>query len=101
MPALRVTLTDANRAAINLTNATAVVFSMENLDGLAFKIALAASAFIDKANGIVEYQWVAADTVIGNVGFWIGQFHLTWSTGVQSVPVPRPIHVEIQRRIAA
>jgi len=68
-PVLRATLTDSDGNAVNITGAS-VQFHMEDLNGN-LKVD-AACVIVDGTSGIVDYEWVAADTEDS------GTFYVEW-----------------------
>lgn len=86
LPVLEATITKADGSALDLTNATAVVFRMRNVNARpagTFKVN-AAATFVDKPNGIVRYTFTAADT--NAPGSYAGEFVVSFGGDQQTVP---------------
>lgn len=81
-PAIRSTLLDGSGTVILLTGAS-VKFLMKDKAGNI--IVNAAAVIIDAINGVVEYQWIGADTAV--LGFYKAEFEVTYSDGtVETFP---------------
>lgn len=82
-PTLRVTCKDASGAAVDLTNATSVTFTMRNASDGTVKINAAAGTFVNpRTSGVVDYAWGATDT--NTVGTYNGKFTVTWADGTKT-----------------
>ena len=77
-PKFRVTLQNADGTAIDLSLATSVRFIMKQSSG-GTKLVSAPAAFLDRANGVVEYTWASGDT--DTVGPFQAEFEVIWPTG--------------------
>lgn len=92
-PSIRATLKDGDDAVIDLTDAT-VRFHMRTIGGTTAKIDSAASIVIPATNGIVQYDWTAADT--DTIGSFQAEFEVTYSSGrIETFPNSGYIRVEI------
>lgn len=91
-PVLEYTCLDENKAVIVLTGAT-VTFYMQDENGIAV-ITDAVVTITDAANGVVEYQWVAADSDVS--GYFFAEFVITFGDGtIRTSPDPGWITVVI------
>lgn len=88
-PALKVTITDGDGAAVNLTGCTAA-FRMRARDGSTLKVN-AAAVITDAAAGKLEYRWAAADT--DTVGYYLCEFVITYGDATKQT-VPSSGHIE-------
>lgn len=96
LPKIRMTLTDSNGAALNLTGA-AVLFRMKARGGTSTKIS-AAGTIVDAAGGIVEYPWAAGDT--DTAGIYDAEWRLTYADGVQTVPTSGYVAIVVEQTLA-
>jgi hypothetical protein len=96
-PPLRVTLTDSTDTAVDVTGAT-VTFRM--VDAADTNIVDdKACSLITPASGIVEYQWLAADT--DTAGDFRGEFHVTFVGGaIGTFPNDGYVHITIVPELA-
>lgn len=95
-PALRAQLKDGDDVPIVLTGAT-IRFHMRTMGGSV--VTDAAATIVTAANGIVQYNWQAADTA--TVGTYQAEFEVTYSdTTVETFPNSAYIRVEITDDIA-
>jgi hypothetical protein len=95
-PALRAQLKDGDDVPIVLTGAS-IRFHMRTLAGAA--AVDAAATIVTAANGIVQYNWQAADTA--TVGSYQAEFEVTYSdTTIETFPNSGYIRVEITDDIA-
>jgi hypothetical protein len=76
LPPLRGSLYDADGTLVDLAGAT-VTFTMGAQPGT--PTVAAAATIVDAANGVVEYNWVAADTAIA--GNFFGEFQVVFANG--------------------
>lgn len=91
-PSIRATLKDGDDDAIDLTGAS-VRFHMRSIGGTSAKVDSAATV-VTAASGIVQYDWVAADT--DTVGTYQAEFEVTYSdTRIETFPNNGYIVVEI------
>lgn len=94
LPALRVQLqNERDQSLVDLTNATAAKFLMTRTVGGA--IVVSAAAVIENAvQGIVRYDWIAADTA--TPGSFLGEFEITWTGGKkQTFPTGSYITIDV------
>ncbi len=92
-PSIRATLKDGDDAVIDLTDAT-VRFHMRTIGGTTAKIDSAVSIVSPATNGIVQYDWTAADT--DTIGSFQAEFEVTYSSGrIETFPNSGYIRVEI------
>lgn len=68
---------DGTYSAANLTNAT-VKFLMRDQDGQ--EVVNAAAEIVDDVNGIVRYNFLAADTAVA--GYFNAEFQVTFVSGI-------------------
>jgi len=91
-PALQATLKDGSNSVVNLTGCS-VNFHMRKVGSSAVKTDASAS-ISDALNGLVYYQWTAADT--DTIGSFEAEFEVTYIGGeIESFPNNRFIEVEI------
>lgn len=91
-PSLRATLLNGSGNVIDLTGAT-VRFHMREL-GKTTIIVNQACTVINAAGGIVQYDWVAADT--DTIGSYQAEFQVTYSDGtIETFPNDSYIRVDI------
>ena len=95
-PVFQYTVLDEDSVAINLTGAT-VTFYMQDENGI--EVITAGSVTItDATNGVVEYQWLAADSDVA--GIFFAEFVITFSGGtIRTSPDPGSIQVVISGSI--
>lgn len=92
-PSIRATLKDSDNTVINLTGAT-VRFHMRTIGGTTAKVDSAATVVSPATSGVVQYDWVAADT--DTVGTYQAEFEVTYSDGtIETFPNNGYIVVEI------
>jgi len=95
-PPLRAQLKDGDEVPIVLTGAS-VRFHMRTLAGAT--VVDAAAALENASNGIVQYNWQAADTA--TIGSYQAEFEVTYSdTTIETFPNSGYIRVEITDDIA-
>jgi len=95
-PVLQYTVLDENKVAIDLTGAT-VTFYMQDLNGITI-INAGSVTITDAANGVVEYQFLAADSDVS--GHFHGEFVITFSGGtIRTSPDPGIITIVISPSI--
>jgi len=82
-PAIQRTLKDATGTAVNLTGATVVFHMVEkNTDGSLGTTKVNTTAnVVTPASGIVQYQWIAADTAVTVDTFFAAEWEVTYSDG--------------------
>ena len=91
-PSLRATLLDGDGNPVNLSGST-VRFHMRLLGQTAIVVNQSAT-LIDAANGIAQYNWVAADT--DTIGSYQAEFQVTYSDGaIETFPNDSYIRVDI------
>ena len=92
VPALRATLKDGRGNVIDLTSAS-INFHMKDLAGTV-KIDAAATIISPASDGIVQYNWVAADT--DTIGSYQAEFEVSHSdSSIETFPNNGYIRVEI------
>ena len=92
-PSIRATLKDGDGTVINLTDAS-VRFHMRTVGGTSTTTDSAASIVSPATGGIVQYDWVAADT--DTVGSYQAEFEVTYSdSSIETFPNNGYIRVEI------
>lgn len=92
-PSIRATLKDGSGAVINLTDAV-VRFHMRLVGATTTKTDSAASIVSPATGGIVQYDWVAADT--NTVGSYQAEFEVTFGdNSIETFPNNGYIRVEI------
>lgn len=92
-PSIRATLKDGDDAVIDLTDAT-VRFHMRTIGGTTAKIDSAVSIVSPATDGVVQYDWIAADT--DTIGSFQAEFEVTYSNGrIETFPNSGYIRVEI------
>lgn len=95
-PALRAQLKDGDDYPIVLTGAS-VRFHMRTLTGTV--VVDEAATIITPANGIVQYNWQAADTA--TVGSYQAEFEVTYNDGsIETFPNSGYIRIQITDDIA-
>lgn len=93
-PTLRVTATDNAGGIIDLTGASAT-FEMEDFYSGVPKVTPTAAVIEDAANGVLRYDWDAADVDLA--GLFSARFVVTYSDGrPETFPNRGSILVEIQ-----
>lgn len=90
-PYLRITLTQ-DAIALDLSDATSVVFSMTSFPGNVPKIFEEDCTIIDAAEGIIEYQWTTYDTE--TVGQYQGEFKIIFLDGSILI-VPQTVLISV------
>lgn len=91
-PYMLATLKDANEAAVDIT-AASVRFHMRPVGSTTVTVD-AAAVIVDAENGIVRYEWDAADT--DTVGSYQAEFEVTYLEGdIETFPNNGYIRVEI------
>lgn len=92
-PAIRATLKDTDAVAIDLTDAS-VRFHMRRVGSTTTTTDGAAMIVGDATNGIVQYDWEAADTA--TVDTYHAEFEVTYSDGsIETFPNKSFITVEV------
>ena len=92
-PSLRATLKDGSNTVIDVTNAT-VRFHMRAFGSSTAKVDAAAGIISPATNGVVQYNWIAADT--DTIGSYQGEFEITYQDGsVETFPNNGYILIEI------
>jgi len=92
-PAIQATLYDINGNPVNLTGAT-VKFRMRPWNGGALIVDADATIVGDSTNGVVEYQWVEADT--DDPGEYAAEWVVDWAlAGEQTWPSDGYAKIEI------
>lgn len=83
LPAIRAALSTAGEP-VDLTAATGVTFIMKATQGNTVKVN-AAATIVSAEEGVVQYEWLAADT--DTAGEYIAEWQVVWSGGKkQSFP---------------
>jgi len=96
-PALLATLQDADGIAVNITGA-AIRFHMRQIGSTAVDVD-AAAVIVTALDGLVRYDWQAADTA--TIGSYQAEFEVTYSDGtIETFPNDGYIRVEIIKDIA-
>jgi hypothetical protein len=91
-PSLRAALKNGDGDAVDLTNATCR-FHMREIGKTAITVDSAAQ-IVTEATGIVQYNWVAADT--DTVGSYQGEFEVTYpDSTIETFPNNGYIRIEI------
>ena len=91
-PAMLATLQDADGNAINLT-AASVRFHMRPIGG-GQVVVDAAATIVTPLEGLVRYNWIAADTV--TIGSYQAEFEVTYAdANIETFPNDGYIRVEI------
>jgi hypothetical protein len=97
VPSLRATLLNGNGGVIDLISAT-VRFHMRAVGSNTSKVN-AAAVVVTAASGIVQYNWIAADT--NTIGSYQAEFQVTYADGtIETFPSDSYIPVEIIDDIA-
>ena len=92
VPSLRAALENGSGDAVDLTNATCN-FHMRPLGGTTITVD-ASAQIVTEATGIVQYNWIAADT--DTVGSYQAEFEVTYPDGtIETFPNNGYIRVEI------
>jgi len=95
-PAIQATLQDSAGSAVSLVGAT-VKFIL--YDYAANEIVNAAATVTDAANGVVQYNWQAADTAAA--GFYRAEFEVTYADStVETFPNYEYININIYEDLA-
>lgn len=97
-PPIQVTLTDSKGQKLNLTGNLGITFQMklrEHLDNpqVPRKVDAAGAVVGPATDGVVEYDWVGADT--DTVGEYVGEFVVIQSDGKPRT-VPSPSYITIR-----
>lgn len=96
-PSMLATLQDANGDAVTVTGAS-VRFHMRAIGSTNVTVD-AAAVIVDAANGIVRYDWGAADT--DTVGSYQAEFEVTYADGsIETFPNDGFIKVKITDDVA-
>lgn len=96
-PAIQATLKDVDGVAVNLAGAT-VRFHMRKQGATTAKVD-AAAVIVDDAEGIVRYNWTAADT--NTVGTYQAEFEVTYTDNtVETFPNAAYLKVKVVDDIA-
>lgn len=93
LPALEMQLVETDGTAVDLTNATGVVFRMGITPGSP-KVS-AAAVVVTASEGRVKYEWVSGD--VDTAGTYNGEWVVTFADGVQVVPSSGFVEVEIEQ----
>ena len=94
-PSITATLRDAEGTLIDLTGAS-VNFHMYDADGT---VKVDAAAVVADNDGVVRYDWIAADT--DTVGVFYAEFEVTYADGtVETFPNTTNIKVKIRDDLA-
>lgn len=97
VPSIRAELQNGSGDAIDLIDAT-VRFHMRAIGSSQSKVNAAASV-INAAGGVVQYNWIAADT--NTIGAYQAEFQVTYSNGtIETFPNDGYILIEITDDIA-
>lgn len=96
LPALRLTLKNAEGVPLSLVGAS-VVFRMRGLNSTALLIQEAPTV-INAAGGVIEYAWKAGQT--NTVGVFYVEVELTYIDGRQTVPTNGFIELHIVPRLS-
>lgn len=92
VPSLRAALENGSGTAVDLTNATCN-FHMRPLGSTTITVD-ASAQIVTEATGIVQYNWIAADT--DTVGSYQAEFEVTYPDGtIETFPNNGYIRVEI------
>lgn len=92
-PSLKATLKDGDGNVINLTDAS-VRFHMRTVGGASSVVDAAATVNSPATAGVVQYDWVAADTV--TTGAYQAEFEVTYGNSkIESFPNNGYIRVQI------
>ena len=92
-PSIRANLKDGDAAAVDLTGAS-VRFHMRTIGGTTSKVDASGVIISPPASGVVQYNWVGADT--DTVDSYQAEFEVTYSDGtVETFPNDSYIRVEI------
>lgn len=95
-PSIQATLTDASGAAVNIAGAS-VRFHMKNMTNSGVIVDRAATV-VNAANGIVRYDWLAADTQ--KTGMFLCEFEVTYSdSSIETFPNDAKIVVSIEQEL--
>src|SRR5262245_21413548 len=87
LPALTATLQDADGVPVDLTEATAVVFTMVAVDaapGAAPKVGRRPGTIGDAPGGRVSYPWALGDT--DTAADFYGEFEASWGASAETFP---------------
>jgi len=96
-PALLATLQDADGIAVNITGA-AIRFHMRQIGSTAVDVD-AAAVIVTALDGLVRYDWQAADTA--TIGSYQAEIEVTYADGtIETFPNDGYIRVEIIKDIA-
>ena len=96
-PSIQATLKDADGIAVSLAGAT-VSFKMRKQGSATAKVN-AAATIVNSAEGIVKYNWIAADT--NTVGTYQAEFQVTYANAtVETFPNATYLKVKVIDDIA-
>lgn len=103
LPNIRATLKLSDGTVQDLTTATAVNFVYAPRDGTTPDTSsptTRTATIVDAANGIVEYDWIAADTA--TVGEFLAEFEVEFGTDRLTFPNGKDeyIHVHVVQDVA-
>ena len=92
VPSIRATLQNGSGNPVDLINAT-VQFHMRAIGSTAVKVD-AAAVIIDESLGLVQYNWIAADTNV--IGSYQAEFEVTYPDGtIETFPNNAYVRIEI------
>lgn len=92
VPGIRATLQNGSGDPVDLINAT-VQFHMRAIGSTTVKVD-AAAVIIDEALGLVQYNWIAADTNV--IGSYQAEFEVTYPDGtIETFPNNAYVRIEI------
>jgi hypothetical protein len=92
-PSIRANIKNGDGTAIDLTSAS-VRFHMRTIGGTSSKVDAAGVIISPPENGIVQYDWIAADT--DTVDSYQAEFEVTYSNGtIETFPNDGYIRVEV------
>lgn len=101
LPWAQATLANGNGDPVDLTTATGVRFVMRAIGADTVAIDAAAQVIGTPTEGVVRYEWAAADTEAADVGAYFGEFIVTFPGGDQTFPNPDPLVIVIGSSVAA
>lgn len=92
VPSIRATLQNGSGDPVDLINAT-VQFHMRAIGSTVVKVD-AAAVIIDESLGLVQYNWIAADTNV--IGSYQAEFEVTYPDGtIETFPNNAYVRIEI------